>query len=215
MPLPGWAGLYAWQIARASGMPLARQIYRQVRSAVLSRALGPGTALPSTRAMAARLGVARASVVAAYEQLAIEGHVEGRRGSGTFVAADLALMRRARHAGRPARRAPHLPAPARAFAEFERAVGPGEARPFHTGRTLFDARSRASWHRLANRAARSLGIDDLGYADPAGAIALRRSICEYLQAARAVRCAPEQIVITARYPAGPRHRHPRAVGTGR
>jgi GntR family transcriptional regulator/MocR family aminotransferase len=85
----GWADLYGWQLERASGTPLFRQIYLQVRSAVLSGVLGPGTRLPSSRTMAARLGTARASVAAAYEQLLTEGYVEARAGSGTFVSSDL------------------------------------------------------------------------------------------------------------------------------
>ena len=69
MTLRGWADLYAWQLDRASRTPLTRQIYMQVRSAVLSGALRPGTRVLSSRAMAAKLGVARASVVLAYEHL--------------------------------------------------------------------------------------------------------------------------------------------------
>src|SRR5262245_65712604 len=80
----GWAELYAWQLDRGSRTPLTRQIYMQVRSAVLTGALCPGTRVPSSRAMASKLGVARASVVSAYEQLLAEGYVESRRGSGTF-----------------------------------------------------------------------------------------------------------------------------------
>jgi GntR family transcriptional regulator / MocR family aminotransferase len=78
----GWADLYAWQLDRASRTPLTRQIYMQVRSAVLSGALRPGTRMPSSRAMASKLGVARASVVLAYAQLLAEGYVESRHGSG-------------------------------------------------------------------------------------------------------------------------------------
>ena len=85
----GWADLYAWQLDRASRTPLSRQIYMQVRSAVLSGALRAGTRVPSSRAMARQLGVARASVVSAYEQLLAEGYVESRHGSGTFISDDL------------------------------------------------------------------------------------------------------------------------------
>jgi len=55
----------------------------QIRAAVLSRALAPGARLPATRALAAQLGAARASVVAAYDQLLAEGYIVGRVGSGT------------------------------------------------------------------------------------------------------------------------------------
>ena len=96
--LRGWADLYVWQLDRASRTPLTRQIYMQVRSAVLSGALRPGTRMPSSRAMASKLGVARASVVLAYEHLLAEGYVESRHGSGTFIAGDLTGLVSRRHA---------------------------------------------------------------------------------------------------------------------
>ena len=191
----GWADLYAWQLDRASRTPLSRQIYMQVRSAVLSGALSAGTRVPSSRAMASRLGVARASVVAAYEQLLAEGYVEGRHGSGTFISDDVAGLATRRRAPRAIRRA--VPTTAKAFPDFERSAVQGEARPFNTGRTLVDARTAETWRTLTHRVVRQLGPDDLGYADPAGLIELRTNICHYLRAARAVQCEPEQIVITA------------------
>jgi GntR family transcriptional regulator/MocR family aminotransferase len=196
MPAPGWADLHGWRLDRGGGEPLVRQIYGQVRSAVLSGALRAGTKLPSSRAMATRLGVARASVVAAYEQLLAEGYAEGRHGSGTFVAADLASLSLRRRAARPVKPRPS-PAPARAFPEFERATPQPDARPFNTGRTLVDARTMETWRKLTQRAVRAFGANDLGYTDPAGLIELRRSLCDYLRAARGVRCDPEQIIVTA------------------
>lgn len=190
----GWADLYAWQIDRDSGTPLTRQIYMQVRAAAMSGALRPETRLPSSRVMAATLGAARASVVAAYEHLLAEGYVESRAGSGTFIAAGLSgLDARPRRRPHPARRAIAVPS----FFDFERAAAQSDARPFNTGRTLIDARTADTWRRLIHRAARSLGSNDLGYADPCGLIELRQAICDYLRAARAVRCAPEQIIVTA------------------
>ena len=193
----GWADLYAWQLDRASRTPLSRQIYMQVRSAVLSGVLRAGTRAPSSRAMASQLGVARASVVSAYEQFLAEGYVESRRGSGTFISGELAgLAARRRSAPRTIKRAA-VPTSARAFPDFERSAVQGEARPFNTGRTLVDARTAETWRRLTHRAVRRLGPDDLGYADPAGFAELRANICDYLRVARAVRCEPDQIVITA------------------
>ena len=83
-----WAEVYPWRTPDRAA-PVVRQIYGQVRSAILEGALGAGARLPSSRNLAARLGVARASVVNAYEQLAAEGYVETRPGAGAFVAADL------------------------------------------------------------------------------------------------------------------------------
>ncbi len=192
----GWADLYAWQLDRASRTPLTRQIYMQVRSAVLSGALRPGARMPSSRAMASRLGVARASVVSAYGHLLAEGYVESRRGSGTFIAGDLAGLASRRRGAPPATK-PAVPTSAQAFSDFERSAAQSDARPFNTGRTLIDARTAETWRSLTHRAVRRLGANDLGYADPAGLAELRENICDYLRAARAVRCDPEQIVITA------------------
>jgi GntR family transcriptional regulator / MocR family aminotransferase len=193
----GWADVYRWQIDRRSGASPRRQIYVQVRAGVLSGALKPGTKLPSTRAMAGHLGAARASVVAAYEQLLAEGYVDGRAGSGTYISADLAGL--IAPLAQPSRRLkrPSVPAPAEAFAEFAQSTAQADERPFNTGRTLFDARSVEAWRKITNRAVRCFGKHDLGYSDPSGFFELRRSLCEYLRAARGVRCEPEQIVITA------------------
>ncbi|MBV8922408.1 MocR-like pyridoxine biosynthesis transcription factor PdxR [Bradyrhizobium sp.] len=191
----GWADLYVWQLDRTSRTPLSRQIYMQVRSAVLSGALAAGTRVPSSRVMASRLGVARASVVSAYEQLLAEGYVESRHGSGTFISQEVAGLATRRRTARAIRRT--VPIPAKAFPDFERSAMQGEARPFNTGRTLIDARTAETWRTLTHRAVRQLGPYDLGYADPAGLVELRANICDYLRAARAVRCEPEQIVITA------------------
>ncbi|MBK3778048.1 GntR family transcriptional regulator, partial [Azospirillum brasilense] len=76
-------------IDRTGGEPLLRQVYRELRRAILSGALPPGGKLPPTRALAERLGVARNTVVAAYEQLLAEGFIEGRVGAGSFVSRDL------------------------------------------------------------------------------------------------------------------------------
>lgn len=104
-----------WQLDRASRTPLSRQIYMQVRSAALSGALRAGTRLPSSRGMASQLGVARASVVSASEQLLAEGYVESQHGSGTFISGEVAgLATRRRSAPRPIKAA-GVPMSARAF----------------------------------------------------------------------------------------------------
>src|SRR3981081_702420 len=122
MTLRGWAE----QLDRASRTPLTRQIYIQVRSAVLSGALRPGTRMPSSRAMASRLGVARASVVLAYEHLLAEGYVKSRHGSGTFIADDLTgLASRRRGAPRATKRA--VPTSMQIFSDFERSAVQSDA----------------------------------------------------------------------------------------
>lgn len=72
---------------------LTRQIYSQLRAAILSGRLRAGERLPPTRDLAKRLGTARLTVATAYEWLRAEGYVYGRVGAGTFVAPALSEMR--------------------------------------------------------------------------------------------------------------------------
>jgi GntR family transcriptional regulator/MocR family aminotransferase len=73
-------------IDRQSRVPLHRQIAAALRRSVETGAMPGGTRLPSTRALAKRLGVSRNTVLTAYEELIAEGILAGRRGSGTRVA---------------------------------------------------------------------------------------------------------------------------------
>ena len=70
----GSAGLLLESSAR---MPLYRQLYEQLRAAILDGRLEPGAKLPSTRILAEELAVARNTVMGAYDQLLAEGYLEG------------------------------------------------------------------------------------------------------------------------------------------
>ncbi len=72
---------------RSSSVPLHVQLTHGLRSAIVDGRWVPGEALPSTRALADDLGVARGTVVAAYETLAGEGYLVARPGGRTTVAA--------------------------------------------------------------------------------------------------------------------------------
>jgi GntR family transcriptional regulator/MocR family aminotransferase len=187
----GWASLHAFQLDRASDVPLFRQLYLQTRAAILSRALRPGSKLPSTRELAAQLAISRTAVVSAYEQLLAEGYTMGRKGAGTFISSDLPEPF-TRNRGRRIE-----PARAPLAGSFVDVTMQDDDRPFNLGRTLIDARSLELWRKASARIFRRLDASHLGYGDPRGGIELRKAICDYLQAARAVKCDPEQIVVTA------------------
>jgi Transcriptional regulators containing a DNA-binding HTH domain and an aminotransferase domain (MocR family) and their eukaryotic orthologs len=121
-------------------------------------------------------------------------------GSGTYVSTDLpeAVVAAARRRNRATlRRRPSGAGIGARLRRFAPSTAQADERPFNTGRTLVDARTIEIWRKLTHRAVRTLGAEHLGYTDPRGLIELRRSIAEYLQAARGVRADPEQIVVTA------------------
>ena len=74
-------------IDREAASPIGVQLVEGLRRGILRGALRPGDPVPSTRALAAELGVSRSAVVTAYEQLAGEGYLEMRQGAPTRVAA--------------------------------------------------------------------------------------------------------------------------------
>src|SRR6185312_13886586 len=73
----------------ASSTPLHRQIFEQVRRAILERRLAPGQRLASSRLMASELEVARGTVLLAMDQLIAEGYLVAQAASGLSVANDL------------------------------------------------------------------------------------------------------------------------------
>ena len=75
----------ALSIKPQSACPLYRQIYNQLRQAILKRKLPVGARLPSKRALARTLGVSRNTVLNAYEALVADALLAARKGSGTHV----------------------------------------------------------------------------------------------------------------------------------
>ena len=73
------------RIKPQSACPLYRQVYNQLRQAILEQKLRAGARLPSTRALARSLGVSRNTVLNAYEALVVDALVAARKGSGTRV----------------------------------------------------------------------------------------------------------------------------------
>src|SRR3982751_5825124 len=65
--------------------PIYQQLYDHLRASILDGRLEKGAKIPSTRLLAAELGVSRNTVLNAYDQLIAEGYIESIEGKGTFV----------------------------------------------------------------------------------------------------------------------------------
>jgi GntR family transcriptional regulator/MocR family aminotransferase len=75
------------------GRPLHRQIRDQILASIRRGRSLPGTRIPSTRSLAALLGVSRNTVLAAYDELTADGVLEGQQGSGMRVAGEAMVPR--------------------------------------------------------------------------------------------------------------------------
>jgi GntR family transcriptional regulator/MocR family aminotransferase len=190
------AALWTTRLDRRSPVSLSRQLAAALREAVSEGALAGGARLPSTRALAAELGLARSTVVGVYEQLAVEGYIVAAPGSGHLIPSRAGQSRPA-FAGADAGAAPRILS---RQAALLRSIAPdwrGLPRPFEMGHIEVDGRLIMTWKRLASRALAGRSRIQWGYGDPQGEMPLRAAIAEYLAAARGVRCRPEQIVLTA------------------
>ena len=175
--------------------PGARQIYDALRAQILAGTYGNDGALPSSRALASELGVARATVTSAYEQLSAEGFIRSRRGARPRV---VAVLDRTPQAS-PAPAGP-VPLPLSRYGErlaVQPAFLPPSARPavdFRYGDLAVSDFPTPIWRR-AILGALAQRPDRLSYGHPAGSRRLRRALQGYLWRARALRCETEQIII--------------------
>ncbi|OZD46406.1 hypothetical protein CH252_21595 [Rhodococcus sp. 06-1477-1B] len=163
---------------RDSPVPLHEQLAHNLRAEILSGRTGGGETVPSTRALAADVGIARGTAVAAYEILVGEGYLSTRPGGGTVVA---------EIAGTSAR----VPAPPRT------ALSPAPApvvdlrpgRPHTAG--IADAAWRSAWRR-ASADDPAPDVDDV-----LGDAGLRCEIARHLGRTRGLDVDPDEVIVTA------------------
>jgi len=188
-----------------SPVPLHQQLYGRLRGAILAGQLAGGARLPSTRALAAELGVSRTTTAVAYERLQLEGYLESRVGRGTVVSRHLppagAGTERGRRPGtavaesaarRPAARVSSLPGVPSLAAVEGRQGG-----AFLGGQPALDLFPYELWARLVARRARRSLAGHAFYQPAAGYRPLREAIAAQVGVSRGVRCGPEQVIVTA------------------
>ena len=192
----------------SSSAPLHRQLYEGLRRAILSGQLGTEARLPSTRALAAQMGIARMTVVNAYEQLHAEGYIEGKVGSGTYVARTLPEELLRVKDEKADRRAAPFVRDGRTISQRGKwlvsTVDPTsgvqtETRPraFQLGLPAVDEFPFPLWSKLTARRLQHPPRELFVYGDSAGYRPLREAVAAYLKAARAVQCDADQVIIVA------------------
>ena len=185
---------------RDSGISANRWLYGALRAEILEGRLRPGARLPATRDLARQYGLARGTIVNAFEQLKSEGYVDGNVGSGTYVskvlpdellqipqddAPEPPVSRKRRriisdYAGRV-----HL------FPNLE--VRPSRA--FRANMPALDLFPTTLWAQVAARRLRRVSMNLLLGCGPMGYPPLRQAVASYLSTSRGVKCAPEQVAI--------------------
>jgi GntR family transcriptional regulator/MocR family aminotransferase len=171
----------------ASDAPLYRQIYWRFRQSISDGRLKPGDRVPSIRALASELNLARGTIEIAYQLLISEGYLIARGPAGTVVSPLL----------KP------VPAPEKSVPEVKlqsSLIHSGEMPfPLQIGLPALDAFPCRLWNRLASNILRNARLEGLIYPDARGLSSLRTSVAGYLGVSRGIACLPEQIFIVAGY----------------
>ncbi|MFF5498670.1 PLP-dependent aminotransferase family protein [Streptomyces aquilus] len=177
----GRDGSVAWEVllpaASAPARARGRSLQAALREAVRSGRLAPGTRLPSSRDLAADLGVSRGLITEAYEQLTAEGYLRSGRGAGTWVGGAVRAA--------PPRARDLAPRPPGARADFV---------PGTPDLSLFP---RTAWAAAQRAVLAELPHHELGYPDPRGLPRLRTALAELLARRRGVVADPERIVVVS------------------
>lgn len=162
---------------RDAPVPLHEQLAHGLRAAIVAGRIGAGEAVPSTRSLAADLGIARGTAVAAYDILAGEGYLLTRPGGATVVAATVTAPTDTPRS--PRNGVDPVPAPMLD-------LRPG--RPHTSG--IADAAWRSAWRRAG-------ATDPATDVDPLGDPALRAEIAMHLGRTRGLALAPDEVIVTA------------------
>ncbi|HET6868834.1 MAG TPA: PLP-dependent aminotransferase family protein [Solirubrobacteraceae bacterium] len=162
------------ELDRDTGPPMYEQLERILRKAIRDGRLPAGSRLPSTRALAAELGISRGVITTAYEQLTAEGYLESRQGAPVRVA------------GAVRTQAPGAAAPP---------LEPKLAYDFTPGLPDLAGFPRDRWLRSVRTAWRETALDAVGYGDPRGVPELREALAAYLGRVRGAAPDPEHVIV--------------------
>ncbi len=190
------------ELDRSSKTPLAAQLAAQLALLIRQRRIPAGTRVPSSRTLSDQLGVARNTVVHAYETLTINGLLEARAASGFFATPDLppdAPQSVLADAAPPPAAAPGKPLPAPALVRARARVGATRQHRFYDfvpGRPSPDLFPVKMWRRLIQSRLSYGGAAGMAEpADAAGLPALRTAIAEHVSVSRGIMAEPRQILV--------------------
>src|SRR5213083_1290399 len=195
------------RLDRTAAEPLHQQLYRQIRDELVSGSFTDNSSrLPSTRALAADLGISRLTVNIAFEKLHAEGYLQSRIGSGTFVADSLPetflsprrpnIERLVESPPRLSDRVRNIP-DKRTGKQFDFGIAGAPGVSFVPAVAALDEFPIAIWERLRAQVLAQKGAHLLQYASSRGDPELRKALASYLCDYRGARCHPDQIIITA------------------
>ncbi len=178
---------------------LSDQIYGIFKKAIQQGQLQPGSKLPSTREISEKLGVSRPTVFVSIDQLAMEGYIEVRSGSGVYVREHLNFEQ-------TSAANTEIVAPLSRYAQFlqnsknclrEGASLPEPEISFYPWRPAFDQFPKTGWARQLGREGRNIDVPEMDLTkEPQGSRSLRKQISQLVSKYRGLECSEDQVILT-------------------
>lgn len=183
--------LTLFQQPQQAATTLRDRVCSTLRRAIHGGTLVSGQRLPSSRLLAADLGISRVTAEAAYGQLEAEGYLQRRVGQGTFVAI---TVTRSPPSRLPHRR-PRLSQRGEQILHTGGCRDPQQPLPFAAGSPDLRAFPLKLWQQLSAQQLRLHGEKLLRYGDPQGYLPLREAIAGHVSQTRGVNCDARQVVV--------------------
>jgi GntR family transcriptional regulator / MocR family aminotransferase len=176
-------------------------LYKAIKDCITTIELPHDWALPSTRILADELAISRTTVLKSYELLQLEKLIVSKTGSGFKINYDISDKKDAETAQQPidTDRYPEISSQGKSFltifSEYNRSMG--ESVAFRPGLPPLDIFPINQWKNLLNSYWRFVKSSNLSYERSTGIDPLKKSISNYLNISRNIKCDYNQIMVVS------------------
>lgn len=174
-------------IQKNSDDPIYLQIYSQIKEDIEQGNIVYGERLPSIRTLAETLGIGRNTVSQAYGQLAVEGYIQSRHGSGFFVHDTANKVMKMNYVQQDT---------ISLSMEISELNQPASSYDFQYGDISYNQFPFKLWRKYTSQILLSPQKEGVNrYLDKQGDRLLRQEIKKYLHRSRGMVCSEEQIIV--------------------
>ena len=191
-------------LLQAQQKPLNKYIvlYRAIKQCIINIELPHDWQIPSTRILSEKLNLSRTTVIKAYELLLLEKLIVSKAGSGNRINYESSINSEATILKQKPIDSDLYPEISQKGHSYLKNISlinrlPNKNIAFRPGLPPLDVFPVNQWKKLLNTYWRHVKSSGLSYSQSTGLKELKKSICNYLNVSRNVKCNPEQIVIVS------------------
>ena len=185
--------------SKGISLGLYQKIYKLIKEAILNNDIPEASMLPSTRQLADKLKVSRSTIIKSYELLLIENFIESTIGSGHRVKAVASKKSTNRIHNFTEFNYPDLSETGKSFQKNISLINSTDDTDiaFRPGLPPLDIFPVNQWKNLSNLYWRNIKSSGLSYSASSGTDQLKKSLANYLNFSRNIKCDPRQIIIVS------------------